>query len=142
MLPSCSKWWYAGYCTTNWLSGLLYFSVSLCFFLLFVCLFISISLVPCVFLRPESSGDSAAFLSTSRSSSGYTLLAAAVWSKRRPAIGQQTRPHPSRHCSPARTRTPPRAPRTVSTQPLKVQFYYKNFLSCLLKLSLHPHSII
>lgn len=91
----------------------------------FVCLsdyFCTLVLIPefilllyCLFLRPESSGDSAAFLSTSRSFSSYTLLAAAVWSKRSAAIGQQTGPHPLHHCSPPRTRTPPRAPHKVST---------------------------
>ena len=67
-----------------------------------------------VLLRPEPSGDSAALLCTPRSLPGDALPAASVWSQRSAAIGQQRRPHPHRHRCPARTRTPPRAPHTVS----------------------------
>lgn len=88
--------------------------------LFFLCFFLSLSIYFCIscalFLRPESSGDFAAFLSSSRSASGYLLLAAAVWSQRSPTTGQQSRPHPIRHCSFTRTRTPPRVPHKVSTK--------------------------
>lgn len=98
---------------TAWTAALLCLSL---FLSLFVWFFLNFCVLFSVFffLRPESSGDSAAFLSTSRSFSGYALLAAAVRSERSPAIGQQARPHTLRRCGPARTRTPPRAPRAVS----------------------------
>lgn len=67
-------------------------------------------------LRHESSRDSAAFRGAPRSPSGYDLLAAAVWSEGSAATGEQRRPHPFHHCSPPRTRTPPRAPHKVSTK--------------------------
>lgn len=90
-----------------WTAALFCLSHFLSF--LFVCLifpvllFISVFLILCLFLRPESSGDSAAFLSTSRSFSGYELLAAAAWSERSTAVGQQSRPQPLHRCSLART---------------------------------------
>lgn len=85
--------------------------------------YITTFIILCLFLRPESSGDSAAFLSSSRSISGCALLAAAVWSQRSPAIGQQTRPHPVRHRSLTRTRTSLRAPHKVSAKLISLQHY-------------------
>lgn len=124
MLPSCSEWWYVGWFTTNWLPEQLHSSVFLCFFQSSCALvFISVFLFLCLFLRPESPGDSAAFLSTSRSFSGYTLLAAAVWSERGPAIGQQRRPHPICACSPERTWKCPRASYKVS---IKDMFWWQS----------------
>lgn len=76
--------------------------------------FWSLFVIFSLFLRSESSGDSAAFLSTSRSLSGYTLLAAASWGKRSPSFGQQARRHPVRRCGITRAQMPPWAPHKVS----------------------------
>lgn len=114
MLPSCRKWsvfQLMHHLLVAWTAALF---LSFLFDHLVPTLLLFLVLSPS--LRHESSRDSAAFRGAPRSPSGYDLLAAAVWSEGSAATGKQRRPHPFHHCSPPRTRTPPRAPHKVSTK--------------------------
>lgn len=91
-------------------------------FFIFACSLFFFNMFFFPFFRTESPWDVAAFCCTARALSGCKLLAAAVWSQRSTATGQQRRPHPIRHRSSARTWAPPPATQKVSNESLKSAF--------------------
>lgn len=110
-----------GSCTANRFPGLAAIILLSCSSLCFVgsvlnCAFV----IFCLLCRVESSGDSATFLGTSRPLSCYALFAAAIWSQRGPAVGQQRRRDPICCCGVTRTPPTPGAPYKVRVETEKV----------------------